>query len=83
MYMDDHVTNNSNEPDDEAFQDRTVVNAKLGWRNDHWNLSVWGKNLTDDGYAGLTTPVQRFSGSRAYYLTPPRTYGATLRYDFY
>jgi iron complex outermembrane recepter protein len=83
MYMDDHVTNNSNEPEDVAFQDRTAVNAKLGWRNDNWNLSVWGKNLTDDGYAGLTSQVQRFSGSRAYYLTPPRTYGATLRYDFY
>jgi iron complex outermembrane receptor protein len=83
MYMDDHVTNNSNEPDDEAFQDRESLNAKLGWRNDNWNLSIWGKNLTDDGYAGLTSQIQRFSGSRAYYLTPPRTYGATLRYDFY
>jgi iron complex outermembrane receptor protein len=83
MYMDDHVTNNSNEPDDEAYQDRDSLNAKLGWRNDNWNLSIWGKNLTDDGYAGLTSQIQRFSGSRAYYLTPPRTYGATLRYDFY
>jgi len=82
MYMDDHVTNNSNEPDAEAFQDRELLNAKLGWRNDNWNLSIWGKNLTDDAYAGLTSQVQRFSGSRAYYLTPPRTYGATLRYDF-
>ncbi|MEH6583861.1 MAG: TonB-dependent receptor [Halioglobus sp.] len=82
MYMDDHVTNNNNEPDDEAFQDREQLNAKLGWRNDNWNLSVWGKNLTDDGYAGLTSQIQLFSGSRAYYLTPPTTYGATLRYDF-
>jgi iron complex outermembrane recepter protein len=82
MYMDDHVTNNNNEPDEEAFQDRELLNAKLGWRNDHWNLSIWGKNLTDDGYAGLTSQIQRFSGSRAYYLTPPTTYGATLRYDF-
>ena len=82
MYMDDHVTNNNNDPDDEAYQDRTQVNAKLGWRNDHWNLSVWGKNLTDDGYAGLTSQIQGFSGSRAYYLEAPRTYGATLRYDF-
>jgi len=83
MYMDDHVTNNSNEPDEQAFQDREQLNAKFGWRNDNWNLSVWGKNLTDDGYAGLTSQIQRFSGSRAYYLTPPRTYGATLRYDFH
>jgi len=81
MYMDDHVTNNSNEPDDEVYQDRESLNAKLGWRNDNWNLSIWGKNLTDDSYAGLTSQVQRFSGSRAYYLTAPRTYGATLRYE--
>ncbi|MCX2974999.1 TonB-dependent receptor [Halieaceae bacterium IMCC8485] len=83
MYMDDHVTNNSNEPDEEAFQDRELLNAKIGWRNDNWNVSIWGKNLTEDAYAGLTSQVQRFSGSRAYYLTPPRTYGATLRYEFY
>jgi iron complex outermembrane receptor protein len=82
MFMDEHVTNNSNEPEDVAFQDRTLFNAKIGWRDDHWNLSVWGKNLTDDAYAGLTSQVQGFSGSRAYFLAPPRTYGATLRYDF-
>lgn len=82
MYMDDHVTNNSNDPEDIAFQDRTLVNAKLGWRNDNWNVSVWGKNLTDDGYAGLTSQIQGFSGSRAFFLEPPRTYGATLRYNF-
>ena len=57
--------------------------VKLGWRNDNWNVSVWGKNLTDDGYAGLTSQIQGFSGSRALYLEPPRTYGVTLRYDFY
>jgi iron complex outermembrane receptor protein len=83
MYMDDHVTNNNNEPEDIAFQDRSLVNAKLGWRNDHWNVSVWAKNLTDETYSGFTSQVQGFSGSRAFFLAPPRTYGATLRYDFY
>jgi iron complex outermembrane recepter protein len=82
MYMDNHVTNNDNEPEDIAIQDRTLVNAKVGWRNDNWNLSVWGKNLTDDAYAGLTSQIQGFSGSRAFFLAPPRTYGVTLRYDF-
>jgi iron complex outermembrane receptor protein len=83
MLMDEHVTNNTNEPEDVAFQDRTLVNAKTGWRDDRWNLSVWGKNLTDNAYAGLTSQVQGFSGSRGYFLAPPRTYGATLRYNFY
>lgn len=83
MYMDEHVTNNSDDPSEEAFQDRELLNAKIGWRNDKWNVSIWGKNLTDDAYAGLTSELQGFSGSRAYYLTPPRTYGATLRYEFH
>jgi iron complex outermembrane receptor protein len=83
MYMDDHVTNNTNEPEDIAFQDRSLVNAKVGWRNENWNVSVWAKNLTDEDYSGFTSQVQGFSGSRAFFLAPPRTYGATLRYDFY
>ncbi|MEH6550153.1 MAG: TonB-dependent receptor [Pseudomonadales bacterium] len=82
MYMDTHVTNNSSDPDPVAYQDRTLVNAKMGWRNDNWNVSVWGRNLTDDSYSAFTSAIQNFSGSRAYYLAPPRTYGVTLRYDF-
>jgi hypothetical protein len=37
-------------------------NAKIGWKNDHWNVSVWGKNLTEDEYASQTTITQSFSG---------------------
>jgi hypothetical protein len=54
----------------------------LDWRNNNWDLSVWGKNLTDDEYAKLTTAPQNFSGQRSYFLAEPRTYGATVRYDF-
>ena len=85
IFMDDHATSSANadEIEDKDFDDRTLVNAKIGWRNDHWNLSIWGKNLTEDEYAALTSKTQTFSGRDAYFLTPPRTYGATLRYDFY
>jgi iron complex outermembrane receptor protein len=55
---------------------------KAGWRNDHWNASVWAKNLNNDAYAGLTAETLPLSGMDAYFLAPPRTYGATLRYDF-
>ena len=58
------------------------MNAKIGWKNDNWNVSVWGKNLTDDHYADQTLDTQAFNGMNAYFLAPPRTYGATLRYDF-
>jgi iron complex outermembrane receptor protein len=84
IYMDDHATNGGNADglEDKDFDDRELVNAKIGWRNDNWNISVWGKNLTDDEYAAQTVITQGFSGQTSYFLAPPRTYGATLRYDF-
>jgi iron complex outermembrane recepter protein len=83
-YMDDHGTNVAEAADLQAsdFNDRTVVNSKLGWRNDNWNISVWGRNLTDDEYASQTATPFLITGMQAYFLAPPRTYGATLRYDF-
>lgn len=81
-YMDDHVTGSGIEIAERDLQDREDLNAKLGWRNKHWNVSVWGKNLTDDEYAGLTAATFPPTSMNAYFLVPPRTYGATLRYDF-
>jgi iron complex outermembrane receptor protein len=81
-YMDDHLTNGSAVTEEKDIQERTTVNLKAGWRNDHWNVSIWAKNLTDDAYASLTAETLPLSGVDAYFLAPPRTYGATLRYDF-
>lgn len=83
-YMDDHSTNVASESDlqPKDFDDRNLVNLKVGWRNDQWNVSVWGKNITDDDYASQTVVTFPFSAMDAYFLAPPRTYGATLRYDF-
>ena len=83
-YMDDHSTNVAKEEDlrDSDFDDRNLVNTKLGWRNNNWNVSIWGKNLTDDEYATQTASTFFITGMDAYFLAPPRTYGATLRYDF-
>jgi len=83
-FMGDHWTNTGTaaqlEPKDE--QDRENFNATLGWRNDNWNISVWGKNLTDEEYAVQTLTPYPITDMDAYFLAPPRTYGATLRYDF-
>jgi iron complex outermembrane receptor protein len=81
-YMDDHLTNASPETDDDDIQDRNLLNARIGWRNNRWNISLWGKNLTEDDYASLTANTFVFSGMDAFFLAPPRTYGATVRYDF-
>ena len=67
---------------DRDVQQGTDVNARIGWRNDHWDLSAWGKNLTDEEYAGLTAAPFPITSMDAYFLAPPRTYGATLRYEF-
>lgn len=83
-YMDDHVTNVAASADltDADDDDRNLINTKLGWRNDSWNVSLWGRNLTDDAYASQTLSPNPLWGTRAFFLAPPRTYGATLRYNF-
>ena len=60
---------------------RQAVSRKPRLRN-AWNASVWARNLTDEAYAGFTPETLPLSGMDAYFLAPPRTYGATLRYDF-
>lgn len=44
-----------------------------------WELSVWGRNLSDERFS-----VGSYSlfGSFPVYYNTPRTFGATLRYDF-
>ena len=81
-YMDDHLTTNADALRTQDIQDRETLNVTLGWRTERWNLSLWGKNLTDDEYAGVTTATFPITGTDPYFLTPPRTYGATLRYEY-
>jgi iron complex outermembrane recepter protein len=83
-FMGDHLTNTASAAQLEAKdeQDRENLNMTLGWRNDSWNVSVWGKNLTDEEYAAQTLTPFPVTDMDAYFLAPPRTYGATLRYDF-
>ena len=50
--------------------------------NGRWGFEIWGKNLTDETIANIVfdTPLQ--AGSFSAFLEAPRTYGATLRYNF-
>ncbi|ARN72712.1 TonB-dependent receptor [Oceanicoccus sagamiensis] len=81
-YQDDHITTGVPNYQEKDVDDRTLVNMRTGWRNDQWNISIWGKNLTDDEYASLTPGRNAYVGHTAYFLTPPKTYGATVRYNF-
>ena len=67
-------------PNDQ-IDDRELLNARIGWRNDNRNVSMWGKNLTDDEYFNWN-PGMGISGANGYFLAPPRTYGAAVRLDF-
>ena len=82
IYMDDHAIRIADSLEEWDIDDRELLNLKVGWRNDNWNISVWGKNLTDDEYAAQTSASFLLTGAVQYFLAPPRTYGATLRYDF-
>ena len=82
-YMDDHTTTASvAQAMDSNIDNRTLLNSRIGWRTDHWDVALWGKNLTDDNYASLTALPFLLSGMEAFFLAPPRTYGVTLRYSF-
>ncbi len=58
-----------------------LFNVRLGWRNDSWDGSLWVKNATDEANESLVTPFN-LTGAEYHWLMPPRTYGATLRYNF-
>ena len=80
-FMGDHF-NNPTYQDKSLEQDKTMVNARLGWRNDHWDAAIWVKNATDEAYSSTSAAPLVFAGTEAQFLEAPRTYGATLRYNF-
>ncbi|MFT6052164.1 MAG: iron complex outermembrane receptor protein, partial [Halioglobus sp.] len=67
-YMGEHLTTDSANPSGKDYQDRSLVNTKLGWRNDRWDISVWGKNLSDNEYAGRTAATYPITSMDAYFL---------------
>ena len=82
--MGEHATNGGSAAslEDKDFDDRNLVNLRLGWRNDQWNIAAWGRNVTSDDYASFTASTIPFSSVDSYFLAPPKTYGVTVRYDF-
>lgn len=82
-YMDEHGNHgDAAEAARDSFQQRrNLINSTLGWRNEQVDISLWGKNLTDDDYANGTLDFT-LTGATVLFLAPPRTYGATVRYNF-
>ena len=78
---------------DQGEDDLENLDARLGWRNDNWDIAVWGQNLTDDvynlGYSENTFtasiyPALGLTQRQTYdrWLSVPRSYGMSLRYMF-
>lgn len=61
----------------------TIINAnlRLSSRDEKWSVNLWGKNLTDElVYMGAF--ILNSSRTNAGFLSPPRTYGLTVGYNF-
>ncbi|MBO9710151.1 MAG: TonB-dependent receptor [Caulobacter sp.] len=63
---------------------QNIVNASLGVSNTKHQieLTLWGRNLTNDDNLIATFPTVAQDGSYSGYPNAPRTYGVTLRKSF-
>jgi len=58
-----------------------TIDARLGFGNDNWLFTLWGKNLTDENYLQEVIPAPEFGGS---FIHPSslRAYGVEVTYTF-
>lgn len=62
-----------------------LLNGRIGWRNDRWDISAWVTNATDEDYATASAPQALFGaldGGRQVFLNDPKSYGLTARINF-
>jgi len=59
-----------------------LLNFRLGWSRDNWEISGWVRNLTDETYVTQTAQSNLFAslqdGTYQNYLGAPRSFGLTL-----
>ena len=72
----------------EKTESYELLNANLAYRLGDWQLSLWGRNLTDEdvivrGFGGFGNDPRKFYETEAYYqYGEPRMYGVSGKYDF-
>ena len=76
-----------NEFNNQAFQDDyELINARIGLESEDgtWDVSVFGKNLTDELVFSSAFTSPAFYGQDGLITTfrPPRTYGVSVSYNF-
>lgn len=72
---------------DQQSDSYELVNASFGYQGQHWDLTLWGRNLTDEDYA--TRGFYFGNDPRKFYVNEeyvqygePRVFGATAKYRF-
>lgn len=60
-----------------------LLSARIGVNSENWNVTLWGRNLTDEFYYEDFN-AQPFTGLpwNIGFATRPRSYGIDFRYDF-
>ena len=65
--------------------DRRLVNGRIAWSHpeDHWELALWGRNLTDEGrISGISQTTVAVFGTPIIRTLDPRTFGVEAIYSF-
>ncbi len=85
-WTDDTDTDTDNALDPRGVQESYgILNGRIGWRNDSFDIAAWIKNATEEDVVTLSAPQTLFGsvdGGRQLYLNDPRAYGFTVRYSF-
>jgi len=76
MTVGDFHTDNKNILKHDAY---SMVNLRLGYETEHYDLIVWAKNVFDESYFRYQTP---FGSNVLVSDGDPRTFGVTVNYRF-
>ncbi len=76
-YTDDYFSTGTNHPQS-LTESNTLIDGSIGWQNDAFRVSAWGKNLTDEEVIAGAIPTAQFFVQRFWF--PPKTYGVTASY---
>ncbi len=60
----------------------SLLNARLGFRSGQYTIFVWSRNVANTNYFEQLHAAAGNSGLYAGVVGDPRTYGATLRFNF-
>ena len=78
-YVSSHEVDFANKPE-LSNGSSTLVNASVSYKRDAWNISAFGRNLTDDDSYALGFDVAGLWSYAA--VRPPRTYGIEVGYTW-